>query len=474
MKHECEEKREPVVKSVDLLAGFFDAITSPQGEIKDRPVKNLWMDSRKIESGDLFVALSGEVVDGHDYVETALNAGAVAALVAKDQVGRYSVEVQEQLIVVEDPFTALQVGAREYRRMLNIPFVAVTGSNGKTSTAHFLKEILSTAFTVGTTHGNFNNHIGLPLSIFRFDGMEDIAVLEMGANHMGEIAELAAIAEPDMGIITNVGYAHVGEFGSIENTASAKFELAEAINKIGGLLFLNGDDKISVEKNIEMELPAFYFGEREHNSFCAENVTCSDEGCYSFDCNGSHFELTIPGKHFMYNLLPALAIAFRLNIVPELLEQKTKELKPANLRGTIREINGVRFIEDCYNANPSSMKVATELLRDIPVTGRRVAVAGDMLELGDYSKKLHTDCGKFFHECGIDSLIAVGEFAQDIISGAEESGLAKEKLYAVSSVEQAAEKLMGITGEGDLVLLKGSRGVGLEQIFPILEKGAQA
>ncbi len=475
MSHECSvENREPVIKSLKFMADLFDAVSAPAGKISERVVNHIWMDSRKVEEGDLFVALSGEDVDGHDFVEQALASGAAAALVAETEVGRYPLQVREQLIVVKNTLLALQHGAREYRRILNIPFIAITGSNGKTSTAHFLREILSTSFTVGSTHGNFNNHIGLPLSIFRFTGMEDVAVLEMGANHPGEIEELAAIAEPDMGVITNIGYAHVGEFGSIEKTAAAKFELAQAIHSIGGILYLNGDDRISVEKNIEMEIPALYCGGREHNSVRAENVGCSAEGCYFFDLHGYRFELSIPGKHFMYNLLPALAIAFRLNIVPEILQEKTKEIAPADLRGTIRMINGVRYIEDCYNANPSSMKVAAELLRDIPTAGRRIAVAGDMYELGAYSEALHEECGAFFHANSTDILIAVGNDADSVLTGARDNGADERTLFAVKSVRSAAEVLLAHIKPGDLVLLKGSRGVGLEEIIPLLENGVEA
>ncbi len=473
--HSNGEVREPIVKSVSFFAELFEAMASLSDEIGAREITNVWMDSRKIEKGDLFVALEGDVVNGHDFVEKALEMGAVAAVVAKNEMNRYSETVQAQLIVVENPFDALQSAAREYRRILNVPFIAITGSNGKTTTAHFIREVLSTKYCVGTTHGNFNNHIGLPLSILRFNGMEDVVVLEMGANHSGEIAELTRIAEPDMGVITNIGYAHIGEFGSIDVTATTKFELADAINEIGGLLFLNGDDRNSVEKNMKEEIPAFYFGERDHNTVKADNVTVSAEGHYSFEFNGVQFDLATPGKHFMYSLLPALVIAFKLGIDPESLREKVKTIHPANLRGTIREINGARFIEDCYNANPSSMQTAAELLRDMKSDGKKVAVVGDMFELGKYSDQLHKETGEALANCKTDLIIAIGEQAENILEGAKSAGMNSDQLFAVESVDVAATEIFKLVENDDLVLVKGSRGMGLERLFPALtDMGAQS
>ncbi len=472
MKHTCSvENRQPIHKTVGMLAKLFGFKGALPKDVSDSEVNVIWMDSRKIESGDLFVALKGEQIDGHDYVELALETGAVAALIEESERSRYSPEIQNRLISVKNPLEALQNGAREYRLLLNIPFIAVTGSSGKTTTSNFMREILSVGFTVGTTYGNFNNHIGLPLSIFRFNGMEDIAVIEMGANHFGEIAELCAIAEPDMGVITNIGFAHVGEFGGVEKTAEAKFQLAESIQKIEGLLFLNGDDRISVETNIKYEIPAFYFGTRDHNSERAVNVSCNDNGCYSFEYKDVSYELQIPGKHFMYSVLPALAIASRLNIKTDELQAKVKELRPANMRGTIREIAGVRYIEECYNANPSAMKVATELLRDIPAIGKKIVVAGDMRELGVYAENLHRECGTYFAELNIDIVIAVGEHADTVVDGARSGGISSEHLYVCRTIEQAAATIRSVVLPNDLVLLKGSRGIGLEKIFPILEGG---
>ncbi len=473
--HSNGEVREPIVKSVSFFAELFGAMASLSEEIGAREITNVWMDSRKIEQGDLFVALEGEVVNGHDFVEKALEMGAVAAVVAKNEMNRYSESVQAQLIVVENPFDALQSAAREYRRILNVPFIAITGSNGKTTTAHFIRELLSTKYCVGTTHGNFNNHIGLPLSILRFNGMEDVVVLEMGANHSGEIAELTQIAEPDMGVITNIGYAHIGEFGSIETTATTKFELADAINEIGGLLFLNGDDRNSVEKNMKEELPAFYFGERDHNTVKADSVAVSDEGNYSFDFNGVRFDLATPGKHFMYSLLPALAIAFKLGIDPESLCEKVKTIRPANLRGTVREIHGARYIEDCYNANPSSMQTAAELLRDMKSEGKKVAVIGDMFELGEYSDSLHKETGEVFAKCNTDKIIAIGEQADNILEGARLAGMKDDQLHGIQFVEDATFLVHKYAEVNDLILVKGSRGMGLERLFPaLIEMGEQS
>ena len=463
-EHICSvTEREVIAKSVAYLSTLCNG--EFLGECGSNILfKNIWMDSRKIEYGDIFVALKGEV-DGHDYVAQALENGAVAAIVEKSKIGKIESRYQDKLIVVENTLEALKIGARNYRRDLDIPFIAVTGSNGKSSTTHFLKEVLSIAFTVGSTYKNFNNEIGLPLSIFRLTGLEDIVVLEIGANHLGEIATLVEIAEPDMGIITNIGYAHIGEFGSIENTAIAKFELADFINKINGKLFINGDDRVIVEHNIKKQIPALYFGTRDHNMIRATDITCDKNGHYRFSVDRDRFNLSVAGKHFIYNALPAIAIAKQLHINSDEVIEKINSISPVNMRGNREVINGVSYIVDCYNSNPSSLVVATDLLVDIPTDNKKIAVIGDMFELGEYSDTLHRDAIEQMITKKIDSIITVGEnfYSQkDVFNN--------ENVSFVKTVEEASKELLSIVENGDTVLLKASRGIGLEKIFDYIKE----
>jgi UDP-N-acetylmuramoyl-tripeptide--D-alanyl-D-alanine ligase len=462
MSHNCSvAKREVTPLTVSKIANFIGA--KVDNLVASKEVRNIWMDSRKIESGDVFLALEGELVDGHDFVEVALNSGAVAAIIDKKRVSDFTEEILKSCLVVENPLEAVQKGANLYRRELDIPVICVTGSNGKTSTTSFLKEILSLGFNVGSTYSNWNNHIGVALSIFRFRGDEDIAILELGANHTGEIELLAEIAEPDFGIITNIGYAHIGYFQSLDKTANAKFELARDVKKRDGILLLNGDDKTSVEQNEKEEIPAFYFGTSDSCAIKAENIRCDENGNYSFIFNEVDYKLNVAGYHHIFSLLPALFIASQMNIKNSELVKKVAELGTVNMRGNIEQIRGVKFILDCYNANPSSMRVATKQLVDIPSTGRKIAVVGDMFELEDLSEELHQKLGVELVEAKVDKIIAVGKYSEFVLKGAKNAGINSESLLVAENSKEAGNILKKELEAGDLVLVKGSRGVGLEK-----------
>ncbi len=457
---------EPVVITVAVLAQWLESSTAPQAAVAETVIGNIWMDSRKIEAGDIFLALEGELVDGHGYVETALNAGALVAIVAEEKLSTIPEDCRERCLVVADPLLAVQSAAAIYRRKLEIPVIAVTGSNGKTTTTQFIRELLSTTFKVGGTVGNWNNHIGVPLSVFRVDGSEEIVVFEMGANHEDEIRPLAEITDPDIGIITNIGYAHVGLFGSIETTTRTKFELADQIEKNGGLLLLNGDDGRSVAHNEERQIPAVYFGTGEESQLRAEAVTCDANGCYSFRFSGVDFTLTIPGYHFVLSVLPALGICRQMGIDAAVLQEAVAALKPQSMRGGVEVHDGVQWVVDCYNANPSSMEVSTTLLCDLPVDGARGVVAGDMGELEPYSEELHRESGAMFAKAGVQKLIAVGCYAQEMATGARDAGINADSVVAVATAAEAAPHIARLFKAGDALLLKGSRSVGLESLIP--------
>ena len=426
---------------------------------------NVNMDSRKLKNGDIFVALKGEAQDGHDFIKSAFNNGAVAAIVGKKWYEENRKNFNEFcLIPVEDTLASIQRAAREYRRILRIPVIAVGGSNGKTSTTLMLKTLLSKSFKIGSTIGNFNNHIGVPLSVLSLDGDEEFAVFELGANHCGEIAELTTIIEPDMGVITNIGFDHVGLFGGIEKTAEANFELARAVSIKRGIMLLNGDDERSVAQNEIDMVQSYYFGLEIGNQIRAENLSCNEFGCYSFDYNGFRYEIPMVGAHCVYSLLPALYFAQSFGISPYILQEVVKnELKPANMRGEIEIIASRKIIADCYNANPSSMAVALKMLDDIPTPAKRIAVLGTMGELGEYEEELHKEVGASLVNFKTDKLIAVGERAKTIADAAISAGFLKENVFVCANAEEAGKIAFDNSGENDLILFKGSRSVGLEK-----------
>jgi len=445
---------------------------------------DLCIDTRKLKKGDVFVALKGETNDGHDYVKTAFENGAIAVIVEKKWFEKNRENFKENIfIAVDNPLKAIQKAANEYRKILGIPVIAITGSNGKTSTTSMLKTLLSRGFVIGGTKGNFNNDIGVPLSVLSLNGNEEMAIFEVGANHAGEIAALTTIIEPDMGIITNIGFAHVGLFGGIEKTAEAKFELARAVSIHQGILLLNGDDEWSVKQNEIDRIPAFYFGLNEGNQIRAENLKCNENGCYSFDFNGNRYELSMAGIHCVYSVLPAIYLSLSMGISRQELQKAVKELKPASMRGEIEVISGRKVIADCYNANPSSMQTSLRMFNDIPAKGlkgatvkslcgdtaNRIAVLGTMGELGDYETEQHIELGKSIMKYKVDKLIAVGSCAKLISDGAKLAGFNDKNIFIAQNAEEAGKIAKEISKENDIILFKGSRSVGLEKAIDMLK-----
>ena len=437
---------------------------------------DVWMDSRKLKDGDVFVALKGEANDGHDYVKSAFDNGAIAAIVEREWYDRNrSGFVGRNFIVVEDTLKAIQHAAREFRRVLGIPVIAITGSNGKTSTVNILKILLSKGFLIGGTKGNFNNEIGVPLSVLSMSGKEEVAVFETGANHCGEIAALTTIIEPDMGIITNIGFAHVGEFGGILKTAEAKFELARAVSIHQGVMLLNGDDERSIRQNEIDRVPAYYFGLGEGNQIRAENVVCNENGCYSFDYKENRYELSMAGVHCVYSALPAIYLALSMGISRQEIQKAIKDLKPVSMRGEVEMISGRKVIADCYNANPCSMKTSLKMFNDIPsastgsATASRIAVLGTMGELGEWETEQHLELGKSIINYKVDKLIAVGDCAKLIADGAKSAGFPAENVFVADTAIEAGKIAKEISKENDMLLFKGSRSVGLEKAIEILK-----
>lgn len=437
--------------------------------MRRKKVKTVWNDSRQVAPGDVFVALRTDIDDGHKYVGSAFEKGAAAAIVDNTGIKLVPEKYRNKCIVVRNTLKAAQRIAARYRKEMGLLVIGVTGSNGKTTTRSFISSVLEQVIKVGETFSNWNNHIGVPLSLLRFDGDEWAGVIEMGANHIGEIHPLSKIAAPDIAVITNIGYAHVGLFGSLKGTTQAKFEIADGLSK-NGFMLLNGDDPRLVKGARERGLKTVLFGTGPRCDIRAENIRVSTAGV-TFTVDDQEFALSVSGRHFIYSVLPAIYIARRCRIPDDLIRETLLSLNPVSLRGMLEKREGIRFIVDCYNANPSSMSSAIQYLVDItPSKTKRVAIVGDMLELERYTRKLHLKLGEELVNSEVGKIIAVGDFAQYIVDGALKAGLSSRRIHKAADSEKAMEIARKVLKSGETVLLKGSRGVRLEKIIEGFDK----
>ncbi|MBD3320115.1 MAG: UDP-N-acetylmuramoyl-tripeptide--D-alanyl-D-alanine ligase, partial [Chitinivibrionales bacterium] len=418
-----------------------------------------------INPGDVFVALETENDDGHRYVNAAFDAGAVAAVVKARKKRLFSPGEQKKMIAVNDPLGALQRMAGMYRKELGILMLGLTGSNGKTTTRNFIAHVIQKAYPLSQTKGNFNNHIGVPLSILGFSGKEWLGIIEMGANHKHEIHTLSMITRPDIALITNIGYAHIGMFGSLEGTARAKFEIVDGLTKKKGFLLINGDDSRLFKHAADTDVKTISYGFSSRCDIRATDYQLLSSSKARFRVEDTMYELRMPGRHFVYSALPAIFLAKRFGMDETTIAKALKEIRPISLRGTIRKKKGAQYILDCYNANPSSMKSALELLDDVAGRGAKVAIVGDMLELGHASKRLHRQLGRRMFEHGIVRSLAVGRYAGDIAEGAVKAGMKAQAIKTAASPEAAGAIAGSLIRPGNTVLVKGSRKVHLETVY---------
>jgi UDP-N-acetylmuramoyl-tripeptide--D-alanyl-D-alanine ligase len=419
-------------------------------------------DSRTIKTGELFVALRGENFDGHDFVEAVAKSGATGALVDANWNG--NVPNNFALLRAADPLHAYQALAANYRRSLTLKVLAITGSNGKTSTKDFAASVLARRFRVTKTEGNFNNHVGLPRTILEASSDDEVAVWEIGMNHPGEIAALSKIAAPDAAIITNIGAAHIEFMGSREAIAREKGALAEAV-KPEGTVILNAEDPFS--QGIAARATAkVVFAGTTGGTVRANEISQSADGSEFTILEGAHrcrAQLPVAGLHMVQNALLAVAAgrAFGLSIEECAAGLAAAPLTKARLQ--IKQIGGVQFLDDSYNANPDSMKAALRTLVELDTEGKRIAVLGEMRELGVESDRGHREVGETAATLGVDRLITIGDAAKLIAEGARTAGL--DKVSSARSTTEAARLLGEIAEPGDLVLIKGSRAARTEEVI---------
>jgi UDP-N-acetylmuramoyl-tripeptide--D-alanyl-D-alanine ligase len=427
-----------------------------------RIISRISTDSRTLQPDDLFVPLRGENFDGNKFVEQAAERGAAGAMVEENWSGK--VPRGFALIRVADTLVGYQTFAANYRASLRLKVIAITGSNGKTSTKDFVAATLAKKFRVTKTEGNFNNHVGLPQTMLAANRDDEIAVWEIGMNHPGEIAALAKLAAPDVAIITNIGIAHIEFMGSREAIAEEKGALAEAVAP-NGTLILNADDEFSegIAKRTRAKL---VLAGIENGSVRATDISQHATGSEFTILEGAHrcrAQLPVPGIHMVQNAMLAIAAgrAFGLSLEECAIGLASTPLTKARLQ--IREIDGIQFLDDSYNANPDSMKAALRTLVELDAEGRRIAVLGEMGELGAESERGHREVGEAAASLRIDELIAVGAAAASIARAAQIAGL--EKSVAVNSPQEAAELLEKNGAPGDLILVKGSRTARMERVM---------
>ena len=422
-------------------------------------VRGWSIDSRTVAHGDLFFALRGDSFDGHTFVPAVLAGDGVTAAIVSEPIAS-----EGRLLYVPDTLIALQQLAQWARRQWAKPVVAVTGSAGKTSTKDIIASLLSVRLRVGKTVGNFNNHIGLPLSVLRISDDADVAVLEMGMNHAGEIRDLCRIAQPEIGVVTNVGYAHVENFDSIEGVAAAKRELIESLPS-SGTAVLNIDDPLVAQ--FKHPGRSLTYGLSPKADIRAEHVLLSSTGS-EFDVVGTRFHSNLSGRHGISNILAGIAVAQIFGIAPAQLTEAVAALTPGKMRGERREWNGITILNDAYNSNPEAVRNMLDVLRS-ECSSRRIAVLGEMRELGGMSERLHREVGAYAAASGVDVLIGVHGAAIAMIDEAVLSGIAPGRALFFETPQAAGQYLKEFVRAGDTVLFKGSRGTHVELALATME-----
>ena len=426
-------------------------------------ISGISTDSRNISEGDLFIPIAGEKFDGHDFILNAFNKGAGAVITHK----KLEPVPNKTIILVEDTFVALREIAAFYRNKFSIPFIGITGSVGKTSTKDMVASVLKQSFNVLKTEGNFNNEIGLPLTIFKLDSFHEMGILEMGMSGFGEISHLSYILKPDIAVITNIGVSHIEKLKSRQNILKAKMEILEGL-KDKGLLVLNGDDKLLYGLKDLLKFRIIYYGMEEGLEFQAYNVQSAGE-------HGTYFEIMIknteykihipaPGVHHVYNALAAIVIGTEFKIPMDKIREGISEFTNSKMRMEVLSCGEIKVINDTYNASPQSMEAAINVLADIGGNNRKLAILGSMLEMGEYADKAHREVGKFAVFKNIDYILSVGVEGRNISEGALSAGADPSKVFSFTNNSELNSFLENFIKKNDAILVKGSRGMKMEEI----------
>ena len=429
-------------------------------------IKNFSIDSRNIGENCVFVPLKGEKADGHDYIESAFNNGAVGTFTARDS------EVVEGkfFIKVNDVLSALQETAKNLRtKLIDIPVVALTGSVGKTTTKDMIHAVLSKKYNTLKTQGNFNNGIGLPLTLLSYKG-EEMMVLEMGMNSFGEISLLSNIARPNLSVITNVGHSHIGNLGSRENILKAKLEILEGMQEGAPVIFNSDDEMLATVENLEQECIEFSI-ENEDADVYAYNIEVDDfSTSFTIKENEKEYrvKINLSGTKFVYNALAAWTVGKMYDVDPEDRAEALASCEYTKMRMNIKKTDKYTIINDCYNASSESMGVALEMLAR--QNGRRIAVLGEIRELGEFAEEIHMEVGGKVAMSRVDILIFAGEHSEAIKSGALKHKMPLENIYIFKDANEIIQNIFDIIKPEDAILVKASRAMEYEKIVSVLEK----
>lgn len=444
-----------------------------------KEVTNVTYDSRDVTEGSLFCAVKGERTDGHLYIPEVVKNGAACVLVNKEPT---DVEGDYCAVVTEDTVKALGLLAGYYRSLSTATVIGVTGSVGKTTTKDFIASVVSENFVTLKTEGNHNNEIGLPMTLFALTPECQAAVVEMGMSAMGEISFMTSLARPKIGVITNIGTAHIASLGSRENICKAKFEIAEGIPE-DGVLFINDDEPLLTGQSDGFDFSVEGFGVYSRNAeYKAMNIRAGEDGTV-FDivhANNAVINVDIPalGRHNVYNALVAFAVGTALGMDEVGIRRGLKKFKSTGMRQKIYDMDGVTVIEDCYNASPESMRAAIDVLvsKANKSGGEPCALLGDMLELGDSSRLMHVKLGTYAAQMKVKKLYCYGDMAQTVAEAAVKNGVRAENIYVSSDSSRPdimAEMIRGSIEKGDVLLVKASRGVAAEKVLREMEKASK-
>ena len=443
----------------------------PNAEID---IGKLSTDSRSTREGGLFIAIKGKIFDGNNFIGDAFKKGAAGAVVSSWHPGHTRTRHPAlcrvpgcqgvPIIKVKNTTKAYGEIAGCHRARFNIPVVAVTGSNGKTTTKDMIAHILSGRLNVLKTEGTRNNHIGVPETLIRLKKGVDAAVIEMGMNHAGEIRYLCGIARPSAGVVTNIGESHLKFLGRVENIYKAKMELLDSLPD-GAAAILNGDDRFLSGFRTK-RLKIITFGLDGHNVFRASSVKCKNGLC-SFSLNGKRrFELRLLGRHNIYNALAAAAVSSYLGIGLGHAARRLAEFKGSSgQRLGTKKISGIEFINDSYNSNPLSMRCAIDSLSGYATGGKKFLISGDMLELGRLARSFHAEAGEFAAKAGIDFIFTIGALSRHTLRAALSSGMNRTSAFVCKNHADAALALRRLAKRGDVVLVKGSRAMRMEKVI---------
>lgn len=448
------------LKIKELLKILETSSVGVKESTKNRKVK-LCMDSRENANGIVFWPIKGERFDAHKFVTQIEKEGALMSVVNKDAI---DIESFKMYAPVDDTTKALLKLAKAYQKKFNVKKVAITGSNGKTTTKEMAKAVLSTKFNTHATAGNFNNHIGVPMTLFQLKHCNDAAIIEMGTSGPDEIRPLSLAVEPDIAVITNIGASHLEKLKSLDGVFAEKKNIVAGLKK-NGVLIVNADDPRLCKCKSNTSYKVVTFGVKR--GIVKPEKLCWDENnCASFYVERTKFTLHVPGIHNLYNALAAIAIGLQFKVNKTNISHALENFCSTSMRMEIKNANGFKIVSDCYNANPSSTKMALQTIGNMKVS-RRIAVLGDMLELGEQTNAMHLEIGALVPEMNFDMLFAVGKSAKFYVDGAKSKGM--KNAFYFESIEKLIEKLTETVAEGDVVLIKGSRGMHMEQVVNALQ-----